>query len=290
MNQIVFSVPQGHVIVLTRFGKLARVLNPGLHTRIIFLEKVYKVNWKVMTKSGSVEAVANKNDGLLIEVTEQMLDTMPKTCHTSDNVPIEVDASIYWSITDVGRALFAVDNLPQALIDTCLNALRSEIGKITLDEVLSSRKELSQRVAAGLLDVSTKWGVQISRVEIQELEVRNSMANAMQMQAAAEREKRAIVLKAEGIAEAEQKKADAMAYAERQKADADAYGIRARAEAEADYVKMLTESLGIEDVGKLMMLDKVLSAYRSISNDPSNKVFLPGNIQTLITDVTGNKQ
>lgn len=279
--QIVFSVPQGHVVVLTRFGKFARVLQPGLHTRIIFLEKIYYVkNW------GNV---ANK-DGMLIELTEQITDTKPKLCHSRDNVPIQVDASIYWRITDVSKALFAVDNLPQSLFDTCLNALRSEIGKLSLDEVLSSRKELSEKVAVGLLDVSVKWGVEISRVEIQELKTTDETADAMQMQMAAERKRRAMILEAEGIAEAKQKEADAVAYAKRLEADADAYATRVRAEAEAEYVKTLAETLGVDEVGRIMMLDKVLTAYRTISNDPSNKVFLPGNIQTLITDVGVSQQ
>ena len=279
--QIVFSVPQGHVVVLTRFGKLARVLYPGLHSRIIFLEKVYSVqNW------GNI---ANKN-GYLIEVTEQITDTKPKLCHSKDNVPIQVDASIYWRITDVGRALFAVDNLPQSLFDTCLNALRSEIGKLSLDEVLSSRKELSERVAAGLLEVSVKWGVEISRVEIQELKTTDETADAMQMQMAAERKRRAMILEAEGIAEAKQKEADAVAYAKRMEAEADAFATRVRAEAEAEYVRTLSESIGVDEVSKLMMLDKVLAAYRTIANDPSSKVFLPSNIQSLITDVNVNRK
>jgi regulator of protease activity HflC (stomatin/prohibitin superfamily) len=279
--QIVFSVPQGHVVVLTRFGKFARVLYPGLHSRIIFLEKVYSVqNW------GNI---ANKN-GYLIEVTEQITDTKPKLCHSKDNVPIQVDASIYWRITDVGRALFAVDNLPQSLFDTCLNALRSEIGKLSLDEVLSSRKELSERVAAGLLEVSVKWGVEISRVEIQELKTTDETADAMQMQMAAERKRRAMILEAEGIAEAKQKEADAVAYAKRMEAEADAFATRVRAEAEAEYVRTLSESIGVDEVSKLMMLDKVLAAYRTIANDPSSKVFLPSNIQSLITDVNVNRK
>lgn len=280
--QIVFSVPQGHVVVLTRFGKFARVLKPGLHSRIIFLEKVYSVE-------NTWGPIANK-DGVYIELTEQNTDTKPQQCHSRDNVPVQVDASIYWRITDVAKALFEVDNLPRFLKDTCLNALRSEIGKLSLDEVLSSRKELSEKVSVGLLDVSRKWGVEISRVEIQELATTSETATAMQMQMAAERKKRAIVLEAEGVAEAEQKKADAVAYARQKEADADAYAIRVRAEAEAEYVKTLTESLGVEEVGRIMMLDKVLTAYRSISNDPSNKVFLPGNIQTLITDVNGSSK
>lgn len=155
--QVFFQVPQSHVVALTRFGKFSRVLPQGLHARIPYLEEVYYVNW------GNV---ANK-EGCYIELTEQISDTSPKECHTKDNVPVTIDASIYWKITDVKKALFEVDVLPRSLIDSCLNALRAEIGKLSLDQVLSSRRELSEKVAANMLDISVKWGVAISRVEIQ---------------------------------------------------------------------------------------------------------------------------
>lgn len=285
--KLFFTIPQGHVAVVTRFGKFARVMKAGLHTRIAFLEKIHYVrNW------GNI---ANK-DGYLIELAEQISDTTPKQCHSKDNVPVTIDASIYWRITDVSKALFEVDNLPQSIKDTCLNALRSEIGKLTLDQILSTRGELSERVAASLLYISAKWGVEISRVEIQELQTSKDTAEAMGMEMEAERRKRASVLDAEGSAEAKRKEADATAYALQKEAEAnafamqkaaeaEAYAIRARAEAEAEYIKSLTEQLGKEEVSKIMMLDKVLSAYRAIASESSNKVFLPANIKTLISDM-----
>ena len=109
--------------------------------------------------------------------------------------------------------MFEVDVLPRSLVDSCLNALRAEIGKLSLDQVLSSRRELSEKVAANMLDISVKWGVAISRVEIQELTTSDETANAMRMEMAAERRRRAAVLEAEGIAEARKKTAEAEAYA-----------------------------------------------------------------------------
>ena len=208
--QIFFQVPQSHVAVLTRFGKFSRVLEQGLHARIPFLEKIYKVDWDI----------ANKR-GVYIELTEQITDTRPKECHTKDNVPVTIDASIYWRITDVVKALFEVDRLPVSLKDSCLNALRAEIGKLSLDQVLSSRKELSEKVAAGLMDVSTKWGIAVSRVEIQELTTSDETAEAMRMEMAAERRRRANVLEAEGLAAAKRTTAEAEAYAIKVKAEAD---------------------------------------------------------------------
>ena len=136
---------------------------------------------------------------------------------------------------------------------------------------MSSRRELSERVAASLLDISTKWGVSISRVEIQELKTTDDTADAMRMEMAAERKRRAAVLEAEGIAEARKKTAEAEAYA-----------IKIKADAEAEYINKLSETLGPDQVSKLLMIDKILEGYKSISQSPSSKVFLPANVQTIL--------
>lgn len=272
--QIFFQVPQSHIVVLTRFGKYSRTLEQGLHARIPFLESAYRVNWG---------DIANKN-GYFIELAEQIIDTKPKECHTKDNVPVTIDAAIYWRITDVVRAAFEVDVLPRSLIDSCLNALRAEIGKLTLDQVLSSRRELSEKVASSLMDVSVKWGVSISRVEIQELITSDETADAMRLEMAAERKRRANVLEAEGNAEATKKTAEAEAEAKKRTAEAEAYAIKVKAEAEAEYISKLSEALGADQVSKILMIEKILEGYKQISTSPSSKVFLPANIQTLISD------
>ena len=262
--QIIFTVPQSHVVVITRFGKYAKTKKQGLRSRIPLFEKIHRVkDW------GNT---ANK-EGIFIELTEQNMNTKPKQCHSKDNVPVTIDASIYWRIIDVKKALFEVDNLPTAIVDTCLNALRSEIGKLTLDQILSSRQELSEKVASSLIETSGKWGVQISRVEIQELETSDETAEAMRLEMAAERRKRAEILQAEGLAAAKIKTAEAEAYA-----------IKIRADAEAEYLRKLSGTLSRDLVGNILMMEKVLESYKAISANPANKVFLPSNIRTLISD------
>jgi len=266
--QIIYTVPQSHVVVITRFGKYAKTKKQGLRSRIPFFEKFYYVsNWG---------DVANKK-GLFIEMTEQYLNTKPKQCHSKDNVPVTIDASIYWKIIDEKKALFEVDVLPTALIDTCLNALRSHIGKLTLDQILSSRQELSDKVASDLIETASKWGVQISRVEIQELETSDETAEAMRLEMAAERKKRAEILAAEGYAAAKIKTAEAEAYA-----------IKLKATAEAEYLEKLSATINKEHVGQVLMIEKILEGYKAISSNPAHKVFLPSNIHTLISDqITG---
>ncbi|MBN2861432.1 MAG: SPFH/Band 7/PHB domain protein [Sphaerochaetaceae bacterium] len=262
--QIIYTIPQSHAVVLTRFGKYVKTQTQGLHSRVPFFEKIYSVSdWG---------DTANKK-GRFIELTEQNNNTMPKQCHSKDNVAVTIDASIYWRIIDVKKALFEVDVLPTAVIDTCLNALRSQVGKMTLDQILSSRQELSEKVATDLIETTGKWGIQISRVEIQELETSDETAEAMMLEMAAERRKRSEILQAEGIAAAKIKTAEAEAYA-----------IKIKAEAEAEYLEKLSQSIGRDQVGTILMVEKILEGYKAISSNPAHKVFLPSNIKTLISD------
>lgn len=261
---IIFTVPQNHTVVITRFGKFSKAVPQGLQFRLPFIEAIHSVNdWN---------GIANKGN-IFIELSEQNLDTNPRECHTKDNVSVTADASIYWRIVNVEKAVFEVDNLPSALVDTCLNSLRANIGQHTLDEVLQSRKELNEKIAVDLKDIASKWGIQISRVELQELSTSDETAEAMRQEMAAERIKRATVIEAEGKASAILKMAEAQAQA-----------IKLKAEAEAEYISKLSAELGKDAVAKILLSEKILDAYKEISQGAAHKVFLPSNIKSLITD------
>ena len=105
----------------------------------------------------------------LIELSEQKTDTPFRQCQTKDNVTIQADASVYWRIVDPIKAVYHVDILTSSVSDIALNALRSNIRTITLDEVLSERKNLNHKIASQLAETATKWGITFTRVEIQGL-------------------------------------------------------------------------------------------------------------------------
>ena len=153
--QLIYTVPQSHCVVIERFGKFSRIQRAGIRFRVPLLEKIRLLEtWS---------ETANK-EGWIMELTEQQTDTPSRQCHTRDNVPITANASVYWRITDPRRALYEVDVLPQAVADIALNALRSNIGALDLDTVLSERQELNQRIAAQLSETAKKWGVLFTRV------------------------------------------------------------------------------------------------------------------------------
>ncbi len=259
--QLIYTVPQAHVIVIERFGKFSRIQSQGLHFRLPFIERV-----KVVREWGGV---ACKEDAL-IELAEQHTDTPPRQCHTMDNVSVMANASVYWKIIDPRRALYEVDVLPKALSDVALNALRSVIGKVQLDKLLSSREEINQIISAQLKETCEKWGILLTRVEIQELSTSDATAEAMHQEMVAERRRRAKIAEAEGESRAKVLVAQAEAEA-----------LDLIAQAESRYLETLKTQVGAENAARVLLAQKLLDGYRTISTNPANKVFLPNGFQAI---------
>lgn len=276
---LVYTIPQNHVVMINRFGKHARVQRDGLRFKIPFIESILHVyEWG---------QVANKR-GYFIELSEQQTDTAKRQCQTLDNVTIKADASIYWRITDPIKAVYDIDILPKSISDIALNALRSNIGSIKLDQLLSERQGLNEHIAAQLADTFAKWGVLITRVEIQEIEYNDETAEAMMQEMAAERKKRAVIAEAEGEANAIEARATAEANATLIRAQAQAEALKLLAEAESDYLAQLSDKSSAEIAGQVVLSQKYIDGMKAISANPSDKVFLPNGFQGMFELSTTN--
>jgi len=275
--QLVYVVAQSHCVVIERFGKFSRIQRAGVRFRLPILENVRSLD--------SWGDTANK-DGWVMELTEQQTDTPSRQCHTKDNVPITANASVYWRITDPRRALYEVDILPQAVADIALNALRSNIGALDLDTVLSERQELNQRIAAQLSETAKKWGILFTRVEIQELKTAENVSTAMLQQMDAERRKRAFISEAEGQAEAKVKLAEAQQQSDILIAQGRAKALALIAKAEGDYLATLAEKGLKQDAVQILLAQKYLDGFEAISKNPADKVFLPNSFKGLFSIAT----
>ena len=272
--QLIYIVPQSHCVVIERFGKFSRIQRAGVRFRIPLLEKVRLLDTWADT--------ANKQ-GWIMELTEQQTDTPSRQCHTKDNVPITANASVYWRITDPRRALYEVDILPQAVADIALNALRSNIGALDLDTVLSERQELNQRIAAQLSETAKKWGVLFTRIEIQELRTAEDVSTAMLQQMDAERRRRAFVSEAEGKAQAQIKIAEAQKQAAILRAQGQAKALAMIAEAESNYIETLKKKCTSSEAAQLLMAQKYIDGFDAISKNPADKVFIPNSFTGLFS-------
>lgn len=270
---IIYSVPHSHAVLIERMGKFSKMQREGLNFRIPFLENIKRVDYW--------GDIANKK-GYLIELTEQQTNTPARQCQTKDNVTIEADAAVYWKIIDPVKAVYEVDILPESVSDLALNALRSNIGRLTLDEVLSERAKLNAKISEQLTQTADGWGIKFIRVEIQEINYSDETATAMMQQMTAERKKKAIIAESEGEAEAEIKKAEAEARALEIKANARAEALKKITEAEQNYLSVLKNEVGEERASKIIIAQKYIDGMQEITNNPANKVYLPNNFNGLI--------
>ncbi|MEG9862690.1 MAG: SPFH domain-containing protein [Parvularculales bacterium] len=259
---LLYTIPQNQALVIERLGKFNRVQREGIAFKLPFIEEIKNVSdWG---------AFANR-DGEYIELAEQQLDTPRRQCQTSDNVTVSTNASIYYRIIDIQKAVYEVDNMPRALGDIALNALRSEIGRRALDNLLKERQNINESISAALSEATGNWGISLSRVEVQELDYSSETADAMLQQMSAERRQRALVSEATGEADAIKLKAKAQAEA-----------IRMIAEAESDYIKLLMETLDKDSVAQILLSQKYLQGMELISKNPGDKVFIPNSFQALM--------
>ncbi|PSN19784.1 paraslipin [filamentous cyanobacterium CCP5] len=192
-------VNQSDEALVETLGKYnGKKLNPGLNFLIPFLDKV------VFKQT----------------IRERVLDIPPQQCITRDNVSISVDAVVYWRIVDIEKAYYKVENLQAAMVNLVLTQVRSEMGKLELDETFTARSEINE-ILLRELDISTDpWGVKVTRVELRDIVPSKAVQDSMELQMAAERKKRAAVLTSEG--ERESAVNSARGRAESQVLDAEA--------------------------------------------------------------------
>ena len=268
ISKTIQIIPEGDVAVVERLGKFHKQLDPGFHVVVPVVDRVREK----MTQR------------------EQVFDIPPQKCITSDNAPISADAVVYWKVVDPKSAVYSVVDLKLAIQNLVLTQLRSEIGKLTLDMTFSARDQINAILLKDL-DVATKaWGIQITRVEVRDIIPNAEILHAMEQQMAAERTKRAVIIKSEGAREGAINKAEGQAQARLIDARAAAESVKLRAEAEASRLEQeakgaaaALEALavnmkgGMEEAAKFQLMREYLSTQRDLATSDNAKVILMGD-------------
>lgn len=278
---MITTIPQNHCRIIERFGKPVKVQHSGLAFKLPVIDKVRDVS--------DVWGAETNKSGKFIELTEQIVDTNPRECITRDNAKVTVDCVISWRVADPIKAVYEVDHLHQSLLQATLNVIRSEIGSRDLDEALATRASLNETIVAGLVDTLKKWGIQILRVEIQELKTDDRTGKAMLQQLEAERRSRALSSEAEGQAAATIKAANADRESAVQRAAGQAEALNIIASAERAYLDTLAESIGATEAARILMAQKVIDGFDRISQNPADKVFLPSSMSGILELSTSTK-
>ena len=261
-------VPQASVFVIERLGRYSRTLEPGIHLLVPVLDRV-------RTRT---------------DIREQVVGFPPQAVITRDNLVVGIDSVIYYSITDPAAAQYKIENVVTAIEQLVVTTLRNVVGGMQLEEALTGRDHINERLATVLDEATGKWGVKVNRVEIRGIEPPPTIRDAMEQAMRADRGKRAAILTAEGqqqsavlSAQGEKQAAVLNAEADKQatilRAEADKESALLRAEGEAKAIAMVVEAIKTAGIDESVLAFQRTQLLPRIAEGEANKVwFVPTDI------------
>ncbi|MBB6222100.1 SPFH domain-containing protein [Rhizobium leguminosarum] len=269
------TVPQGYRYTIERFGRYTRTLEPGLNLITPFIERV----------------------GARLNVMEQVLNVPTQEVITKDNASVSADAVAFYQVLNAAQSAYQVANLENAILNLTMTNIRSVMGSMDLDELLSNRDAINDRLLRVVDEAVQPWGIKVTRVEIKDIQPPRDLVDAMARQMKAEREKRAQVLEAEGsrnaqILRAEGAKQSAILQAEGQREAAfrNAEARERLAEAEAKATKMVSEAIAAGDIQAInyFVAQKYTEALTAIGSASNSKiVMMPMEASSILSSLGG---
>lgn len=269
------TVPQGYNFTIERFGRYRKTLYPGLNFIIPFVDRI----------------------GHKINMMEQVLDVPSQEVITRDNATVTADGVTFYQVLDAARAAYEVLGLQNAILNLTMTNIRSVMGSMDLDELLSNRDEINARLLRVVDAAASPWGIKITRIEIKDINPPKDLVEAMGRQMKAEREKRAAILEAEGkrqseilLAEGEKQSQILQAEGRREAAFRDAEARERAAEAEARATQMVSEAIAGGDVQAInyFVANKYVEALGAFARSPNQKLLiLPTETTAVLGSLSG---
>lgn len=269
------SIPQGYEWTVERFGRYRKTLRPGLNLIIPYIDRI----------------------GQKLNMMETVFDIQSQEVITRDNAMVRADGVVFFQILNAAKAAYEVNDLQRAIDNLTMTNIRTVMGSMDLDELLSQRDKINARLLQVVDAATTPWGVKVTRIEIKDIQPPQDLVDSMARQMKAEREKRALILDAEGARQAEilraegEKRAVVLeAEGRREAAFRDAEAREREAEAEARATTVVSDAIAKGDINAInyFVATKYVDALKEIGSAPNTKlVLMPLEASSVIGSIAG---
>jgi regulator of protease activity HflC (stomatin/prohibitin superfamily) len=304
VRRTIVVVRQAQTMVIERLGKYSRSLSSGMNLVVPFLDQPRALDWHSVISLPSGETITRRYRSTTIDLRETVYVFPRQNVITKDNVVVEIDALIYFQVTDPVRAAYEIANLPDAIEKLTQTTLRNVVGELDLDQVLSSREHINTKLREILDDATHKWGAKVARVELKDVNPPRDIRDAMEKQMRAERDRRAAILtaeagkqsailEAEGIRQSEINKAEGTKQARILAADAEAAARLKVAEAEAQAIERITQAIKGTggDPARYLIAIRYLEALKEMVSGQNNKVvYMPYEATAVLSSLGGIRE
>ena len=296
-------VPQSETRVIERLGRFHSVLSPGINIIWPFIDKPKMIYTRRVDTIGG-RSIVRFTSTSAIDLREQVYDFPSQQVITKDNVTTEINALLYFQIVDPQKAVYEIDNLPNAIEKLTQPSLRNVIGELELDETLTSRDTINSKLQTILDEATNNWGVKVNRVELQDITPPESVRVAMEKQMQAERTRRAEILKAEGekqslILRSEGEKeskinqAEAVKQSEILRAEGESKAKILMAQGEAEAIRRITEAINstkTDPASYLLAVKYIETLNQMVSGKDNKTIYIPYEASNLLSSIGSIKE